>query len=85
MKERLQFCISMLDQITLGDAEPKFIDMQNIVHMDEKWFYMTKKKRKYYLLPEEDDPTRTVQNKNNIGKVMLLTVVASPRRDAQGL
>jgi len=76
MKERLQFCISMLDQITLGDAEPKFIDMQNIVHMDEKWFYMTKKKRKYYLLPEEDDPTRTVQNKNNIGKVMLLTVVA---------
>lgn len=84
MKERLQFCISMLDQITLGDAEPKFIDMQNIVHMDEKWFYMTKKKRKYYLLPEEDDPTRTVQNKNNIGKVMLLTVVASPRRDAQG-
>jgi len=45
MKERLQFCISMLDQITLGDAEPKFIDMQNIVHMDEKWFYMTKKKR----------------------------------------
>jgi hypothetical protein len=84
MRERLEFCISMLDQITLGDAEPKFIDMQNIVQMDEKWFYMTKKKRKHYLLPEEDDPTRTVQNKNSIGKVMLLTVVARPRRDAQG-
>ena len=84
-RERLQFCISMLDQTSLGDAEPRFIDMQNILHMDEKWYYMTKKARKYYLLPEEDDPERTIQNKNNIGKVMLLTVVGRPRRNAQGI
>ena len=53
-RERLQFCISMLDQTSLGDAEPRLIDMQNIIHMDEKWYYMTKKARKYYLLQEED-------------------------------
>ena len=84
-RERLQFCISMLDQTSLGDAEPRFIDMQNIIHMDEKWYYMTKKARKYYLLQEEDDPERTIQNKNNIGKLMLLTVVGRPRRNAQGI
>lgn len=78
------FCILMLDQATLGDAEPKFIDMHNIVHIDEKWYYMTKKGRKYYLLPEEDDPVRAVQNKNSIGKVMFLTAVARPKYDGQG-
>jgi uncharacterized pyridoxamine 5'-phosphate oxidase family protein len=58
----------MLDQGTLGDVEPKFKDMQNIVHIDEKWYFMTKNGRKYYLVPE-DDPVHTVQNKNSIGKL----------------
>lgn len=83
-RERLQFCISMLDQATLSDAEPKYSDMDNIVHTDEKWFYMTKRARKYYLLPEEDDPERTIQNKNFMGKVMILVAVGRPRTDAQG-
>jgi len=50
----------MLNQETLGDAEPKFIDMHNIVHIDEKWYFMTKNGKKYYLTPEEDDPERTI-------------------------
>ncbi|KAF0933329.1 hypothetical protein E2562_017953 [Oryza meyeriana var. granulata] len=58
--------------------------MQNIVHIDEKWFNMTKKAKTYYLLPEEEDPLHTVQNKNNIGKVMFLAAVARPRFDVQG-
>jgi hypothetical protein len=57
MKDRVDFCISMLDQTTLGDeAGPSFESMQNIVHIDEKWFNMTKKRRHYYLLPEKPDP-----------------------------
>ena len=43
-----------------------------------------KKDMTYYLLPEEEDPYRTVQNKNSIGKVMLLTAVARPRYDDAG-
>ena len=39
----------MLNQETLGDAEPKFIDMHNIVHIDEKWYFMTKNGK---ILPE---------------------------------
>jgi hypothetical protein len=58
--------------------------MHNIVHIDEKWFMMTKQNRNYYLLPEEPDPTRAVQRKNLIGKVMFLTTVARRRFDNAG-
>ncbi|KAK1629449.1 hypothetical protein QYE76_003764 [Lolium multiflorum] len=65
---RLKFCTSMIDQTTTAEAEPSFLSMENIVHIDEKWFDMTKRSRKYYLLPEEQDPVRTIHNKNSIGK-----------------
>ncbi|XP_047938773.1 uncharacterized protein LOC125186447 [Salvia hispanica] len=29
------------------------------VHIDEKWFYMTKTSDRYYLLPDEDEPYRS--------------------------
>jgi hypothetical protein len=82
-KERLRFCMSMIDQNTIH-SEPQFVDMENIVHIDEKWFNMTKNNRTYYLLPEEEDPVRTTQNKNNIGKVMFLVAIARPRYDDKG-
>ncbi|CAA7027457.1 unnamed protein product [Microthlaspi erraticum] len=81
--KRLEFCLSMLDKDTLFH-EPKFVDMYNIVHIDEKWFYMTKKMEKYYLLPEEEDPHRTCQSKNFITKVMFLAAMARPRFDEEG-
>lgn len=52
MRARLKFCISMLDRNSLPH-EPKFVDMYNILHIDEKWFYMTKKIETYYLHPME--------------------------------
>lgn len=58
--------------------------MDNIIHVDEKWFNMTKKSRNFYMLPEEQDPYRTVQNKNSIDKVMFLAAVARPRFDNEG-
>ncbi|CAM0905793.1 unnamed protein product [Alopecurus aequalis] len=84
MKSRVQFSFSMVDVTTLRDAKPKFITMRKIVHLDEKWFMLTKRKRKFYLLPDEEGPHRTTQNVNYIGKVMFLTAVARPRYNAQG-
>ncbi|CAE5958032.1 unnamed protein product [Arabidopsis arenosa] len=81
---RLRFCMTMLDPASLSH-EPQFIDMYNIVHIDEKWFYMTKRTENYYLLPEEDDPLRTCQSKNFIGKVMVLVAMARPRFNAEGV
>jgi hypothetical protein len=53
---RLKFCTSMIDQATTSDDKQSFLNMENIVHIDEKWFDMTKRNRTYYLLYEEKDP-----------------------------
>ena len=83
MRARLKFCLSMLEKDSLAH-EPKFVDMYNIVHIDEKWFYMTKKTEKYYVVPEEEVPHRTCQSKNHITKVMFLAAMARPRFDYEG-
>lgn len=62
--------------------DPIFKGMYNIIHIDEKWFYMTKKTEKYYLLPDEEDPMRTCKSKNFITKVMFLVALGRPRFDA---
>jgi hypothetical protein len=41
-KERLWWCLSMLDEHTL-QTQPKFTEMKNIIHQDEKWFNGTRK------------------------------------------
>ncbi|KAF0717211.1 Aste57867_2438 [Aphanomyces stellatus] len=56
-----------------------FDDMMSYVHIDEKWFYMTRVKRTLYLLPGEEPPHRTTQSKRFITKVMFLSAVARPR------
>ncbi|KAF7820639.1 mariner transposase [Senna tora] len=61
-----------------------FIGMYNIIHIDEKWFYMTKRSRNYYMLVDEEDPIRSCKSKNFIDKVMFLVALARPRFDAQG-
>jgi hypothetical protein len=77
-RERLKYCVAMVDALSVS-SESKFIDMKNIIHIDEKWFNTTKKAKKFYMLPEEEDPLRTIQNKNSIPKCMLLCAVAPPR------
>jgi hypothetical protein len=54
--------------------------MYDRVHVDEKWFYITREKERFLLLEdEEDDPYRTVSHKSHIRKVMFLCAVARPR------
>jgi hypothetical protein len=83
--QRLQFCVSMLDENFDEKLPSKFKEMDDIVHMDEKWFDMTRVRNTYYLHPEEPKPLRSVKNKNSIGKVMFLTAVAKPRYNEDGV
>jgi hypothetical protein len=55
--------------------------MEDIVHVDEKWFYLSKDKMNFYLLSDEDIPHRQVQSKRFIGNVMFLAALAKPRWD----
>ena len=82
-EKRAQFCLGMIDENTIGTADPLFIDMYRILHVDEKWFNMTKSNQTYYLLPDEPDPIRPLPS-SCIGKVMFLTAVARPRYDSEG-
>ncbi|KAE8790025.1 putative transposase [Hordeum vulgare] len=81
---RLKFCISMLDELWISTPCPLFKPMTDMIHIDEKWFDMTRVKNTYYLLPHEPTPERPVPNSNCIGKVMFLTVVAKPRYNDDG-
>ena len=49
-KDRLRFCVSVLDPSTMPN-NPKFLDMENIIHTDEKWFNGTKKDKTIYMHP----------------------------------
>ena len=82
-KSRLQWCVSMLEPSTLPN-NPKFKEMKNIIHIDEKWFNGTRKNKTMYMHLDEEDPHRTVQNKNAIHKVMFYSGVTHPRFDAEG-
>ena len=77
---RLRFCLSMLESESLN-TKPVFRSMFNVVHVDEKWFYMTKESERYYLHLEEEQPLRTCKSKKFIAKVMFLVAIARPRFD----
>ena len=53
MKNRVEFCLSMLDKNSLSHSQ-QFVDMENVIHIDEKRFYLTKN-----LLADEEEPHRT--------------------------
>ncbi|WOG82535.1 hypothetical protein DCAR_0101700 [Daucus carota subsp. sativus] len=82
-KARVQFCLSKLEEDSLPH-DPTFKSMQNVIHIDEKWFNMTRKNEKYYLLPNEEDPYRICKSKNFVTKVMFLAAIARPRFDVEG-
>lgn len=73
---RLRFCLEMLKP-----ESAIFQDMFDVVHIDEKWFYLTRTNQRYYLTPEESNPYRTCKSKRFIEKVMFLAAVARPRWD----
>ena len=56
----------------------KFLDMMDCVHVDEKWFFLSRQRESYLLLPEEKNPKRCVKSKSHITKVMFLCAVARP-------
>ncbi|VFQ68941.1 unnamed protein product [Cuscuta campestris] len=61
-----------------------FKTFHNILHIYEKWLFMTKTSMRFYLLLNEVDPYRTCKSKRSITKVMFLWVVRRPFVDDNG-
>jgi hypothetical protein len=80
--EHIQFCLAQLNLCQLDNHDPTFLDMFDRIHVDEKWFYVTKTASKFYLAAGEAELHRTCKSKSFITKVMFLVVVDRPRWDA---
>lgn len=81
---RLKWSLSQLNVNRLENGEIAFQSMNNTIHIDEKWFFLTKDADKYYLLPVEDEPHRTCKSKRFIPKVMFMCAVARPQKGQNG-
>ena len=77
---RIQYVLDHIDQHT-SSRRQVYIDMFDRIHLDEKWFYLTRDGEAYILAKGEEPPHRTVKHKNHIIKVMLLCAMARPRWD----
>ena len=57
----------------------KHWDMDDQIHLDEKWFLLTQEKERYLLLLEEKNPKWCIKLKSHITKVMFLCAITHPR------
>ena len=55
--------------------------MEDLIHIDKKWFYLTKDGQCFIIAADEAEPYRHVQHKSFLTKIMFLCVVARPRYD----
>ena len=56
----------------------KYQDMCDCIHLDEKWFFLTREKERYLLLLDKKNPTHCIKHKSHITTVMFLCAVAKP-------
>ncbi|KAF0717365.1 Aste57867_2336 [Aphanomyces stellatus] len=78
---RLDYAISFVRRTSNGYHI--FTNMYDHVHVDEKWFFLTKVKRRYYVFDNEEVASRAVQSKGHITKVLFLAAIARPRYDCR--
>ncbi|XP_010694723.1 uncharacterized protein LOC104907487 [Beta vulgaris subsp. vulgaris] len=81
--ERMKWVLSHILPGTPTE-QAHFIDMENIININEKWFYLNPDTRRFYLLPREHDPYRCCQSKRFKIKAMFMGVTSKPIYDAQG-
>ncbi|OWY97789.1 Transposon protein [Phytophthora megakarya] len=53
--------------------------IDDVVHLDEKYFYEDVDRHSYLLFPDEEPPQRHSRSKRHVSKTIFLIVVARPR------
>ena len=73
----------VLDRVSSNNTRTGLFynDLINEIHIDEKWFYLTRDGEAYILVDGERPPHRTCKHKSHITKVMFLCAMARPRWD----
>ncbi|XP_021854804.2 uncharacterized protein [Spinacia oleracea] len=75
----------ILDLLIGNTAETKseYYPMFDFVHLDEKWFYLSRKSQRVYLAQHEKGKYRAASSSKFIPNVMFTAVVARPRFNEQ--
>ena len=55
--------------------------MEDLIHINEKWFYLTKDGKRFIIVADEAEPYRHVQHKSFLMKIMFLCAEARSRYD----
>ena len=74
---RMELALSFIDK----NNTSKFEHMEDLIHVDKKWFYLTKDGQRFIIVADKAEPYRHVQHKSFLMKVMFLCAVARPRYD----
>ncbi|XP_021764220.1 uncharacterized protein LOC110728857 [Chenopodium quinoa] len=80
---RLKWILSHINPVA-SNEDPTFVDMNHVIHIDEKWFYLNPDKRRFYLLPSEENPYRPIQSKRFKLKAMFMGLIGKPLYDTHG-
>lgn len=84
--DRLAFAVSQIEDAAA--RHPVYGDHFDVVHIDEKWFYLMRDHQHILLAPDETAPAPpTVKHKSHIPKVMWIACAArpQPQRNFDGL
>ena len=74
---RMELALSFINK----NVTRKFEHMEDLIHVDEKWFYLTKDGQCFIIAADKAEPYRHVQHKSFLTKIMFLCAVARPRYD----
>ena len=65
---RMELALSFVDK----NNPSQFENMEDLIHIDEKWFFLTKDGQRFIIAADEEEPYRHVQHKNFMTKVMFI-------------
>ena len=74
---RMELALLFIDK----NDTSKFEHMEDLIHIDEKWFYLTKDGQCFIIVANKAEPYRHVQHKSFLTKIMFLWAGARPRYD----
>ncbi|XP_074352773.1 uncharacterized protein LOC141691922 [Apium graveolens] len=80
--QRVEWVLNLL----MGDTpttKRQYYPMYNFIHIDDKWFYLSKKSQRVYLERNKKGKYRAAKSSKFIPKVMFTATVARPRFNAE--
>ena len=72
---RMELALSFVDK----NNTSKFENMEDLIHINEKWFYLMKDGQHSIIAADKEEPYMHVQHKSFLTKIMFLCAVARPR------